>query len=159
MEAMGGGDGVFSSSSGGSPGHVDAKDGCVWPPPCRECWRDNKDMCPCNASVPRVRSGRPRREEGRTVSMVREHATVLGMSSRSLERFAKDADAMYTCVGSMGALFPRTVRRVFRDQFGTLSVSYRIRSAYGRYAWYCLYRYRIDVDDMSSIVTSSAVSR
>ena len=92
------------------------------------------------------------------MSMAREHATVLGMSSRSLERFAKDADAMYTCVGSMGALFPRTVRRVFRDQFGTLSVSYRIRSAYGRYAWYYPYRYRMDVDDMSFVVTSSAVS-
>ena len=115
MEAMGGGDGASSPSPEASLGHVDARDGGVWPPPCLECRSDNMVVCPCNASVPRVRVGRPRQEEGRTVSMAREQATVLGMSSRSLERFATNADVMCTYMGSVGALFPRTVRRVFRD--------------------------------------------
>ena len=90
--------------------------------------------------------------------MAREQATVLGMSIRSLGRFATYANAMCTCVGSAGALFHRTLRRVFKSQFDTLLVSYRIRSAYSRYAWYNPYRYRTDDDDSSFVVTSSAVS-
>jgi len=68
------------------------------------------DVCSCNASAPRIQAGRPRREKERTVSMPREQALVLGVSSQSLERSATDADAMSTCVGSVGGLFPRTVR-------------------------------------------------
>jgi hypothetical protein len=103
MEAMGGGDGrVRSPSSGASPGHVGARDGGVWPLPRRECRMDGKVVCPCSASVPRVRAGRSRRDEGRAVSMAREQATVLGMYSRSLERSATYADAMCTCMGSVG---------------------------------------------------------
>jgi hypothetical protein len=65
---------------------------------------------------------------------------------------------MCACVGRMGALFSRTVRRVFMDQFGTRSVSYRIRSAYSRYAWCNLYRYIVDVDNNCCEVTGSVVS-
>ena len=81
-------------------------------------------VCPCSASVPRVWAGRPRREEGRLVSMAGERTTVLGMSGWSLERAATNAYDMCACVGSVGALFPRTVRRVLMDQFRMRSVSY-----------------------------------
>ncbi len=85
-------------------------------------------------------------------------ASVLGMFGWSLERAAIDANSACAFLWSVEALFSSTVRRVFRDQTGTRVVSYRIRSAYGRYAWCNPYRYRMAVDNIYCAITGSTVS-